>query len=512
MGTEREIRSGGLKGNFDKLKSVIRCFKPEESKIVRHYLVLGHTEQYGGKTIALYDFLLKNQEASIVDAETALGKMSRAGFDMLISRLKEKLCFVLANENLTQRDGAYSKRFQAYFNGKDILKQFHILLARGAQEEANDRLDYIIAISKEFEWYDTLIEAYYLKLEFLKKRSETTIYEDIESRLVYAEFCRKSLYKAKVIYDDFATIKKATAVQGEHIQLAEKCLEQLEELYQRTQSATIEYQKLKVQIEYYHEKELFDKAEQTAQKLLALTNNTPSISQPQTIGVALLYLSYTLIYQGQYAASVNYALLAREKYIPNSLNYAETLELEFFASFYDGKYSKAEKAVRFLLKNGSYPSSSYLKNRRQYLLACVLFAQGFYKEAEIELSTISSITQDKNGFNIGIRILSLLICRMQSDYEMMNAREKAFVKDLERIRKHKAVRKRDLLVFAIIKELAKRNGSFDDVYLRRRSDFDLLQSNHQEYKWKAFSHEMIVFHFWFLTQLKKKQVISKELR
>lgn len=508
MKIEREIKEGGIKGNFDKLKSVIRCFNADELKTVRNYLVFEHAEQFQGKTVGLFDYMVKNRDCELIDASKYLGGISKAAFEMTISRLKEKLCYALANEHITKRSEAFSDRFKAYCESKDVLKQYHILLFRGAQQEALDRLNYVITISQKYEWYDSLIEAYYYKLEYLKVRSEKTMYDEVEGAFVFAEFCRKAEHKAKTIFDDLATRGKAVSSRNENIELHQKCLEQLNKLAEQTQSATITYQKLKVEIGYYHELEDYEQAELKCQQLIALVTNNAAVAQPYIVGIGFLYLADTLIYTGKYADVITYAKLARKQFKPDTVNYGETLELEFFASFYSGNYTKAEKCIRELIESPSYSVSVYLKNRRRYLLACVMFAQGNYKEADLELSTISSITQDKNGFNIGIRILSLLICRMQSDYELLYAREKAFVKDLERIRKHKAIRKRDLVVFAIIKELSKRNGSFEEVYQRRKSDFDMLESKQQEYKWKPFSHEMIVFHKWFLSQLKKKRAIS----
>jgi hypothetical protein len=269
---ERGLNGKNLKSNYEKLQSIIRGLTPDAQKLAHHYILLGHNHKFKGVTVQLFDLLLKEQNIDINQVLISLGGISKHALENRVMRLKEILGYMLVNENLTQKEEYYSPRYQAFFLTKDYLKQYHVLIKIGAVQEAYDKLIWVIQKSKEYEWYDSLIEAYYLQIEYLSKMSDYASIDEIDRQIVYYEFCRRNIRKARLIFDELSHVTQKSASNFDLIAIYDKNIIHLEDLNSKTHSNLIAYQILKLKVNLSNLRKQYGEAEKYSQQLLNLVS------------------------------------------------------------------------------------------------------------------------------------------------------------------------------------------------------------------------------------------------
>jgi hypothetical protein len=484
----RALQSGTTKSNFDKLVSVITALKTDEIKTARNYISFGHHDKFKGAPAMLFDLLIENKDISYETAILRLGNISRTAFDTVVIRLKEKLNYCLVSEFNTMRENGYSLRYQAFFQCKDFTKMIHVLMRRGATQEAYSKILSVIDLSEKYEWYDSLIEANYLLLEYYSLVSEYGTIEEIENKIPFYEYCRKAIIKSKLLYDDLLnTSKKST--EGNSLILYEKTIELISNLYSKTSSGLVYYQLLKIKINYYLQQNNFEEAILKAQELLSHTSNTPSVKQPLTIAVASLHISECLMFQKKYFDALAYIKSARLHLSKGSINYGESLEVEFYCLLYSGQFFQAEDVIRELLDQNHYTVTRYHRNRRSFMLCCALFAQEKYEQAYDVLIEIGYLNKDKAGWNIGIRLMMILLAKLNNDSIRSENILAQWQREVATMRKHIAFTKRDLELFKLLKRLSKTELSWSKFVNSENSIIDKI--NTEEYSWKPASHEII---------------------
>ncbi|MCA6392192.1 MAG: hypothetical protein IM607_12460 [Cytophagales bacterium] len=504
------INSVSLKSNFEKLISVIRAMKPEEVKIASNYILFGHNTKYKGVTGALFDCLLTNPSITADDVRVKLGGISKSALEMAVIRLKEKLNFSLISEFSTLRDGAYSERYQSFFTGKYLIMQYHILYKRGALHEAYDKIQRCVEISKKYEWFDNLIEALYLQIEYLSKISEFNIIDEIEKEIVYFELCRRNERKIRSIYDLILAEDKKITSEIERIEIYRKNIEYIEQIKEGIITSLSKYILLILKVNYSVLTQHFVNAEEYAQKLLSLTSNTPALNQPDLTGIAAIFLAESLIPQRRYAEALNYTWTAKNNFTKYSINYGETLELEYIIQINSGKPQLAAEIACELSDTKNYAVTPYHKNRRLYMWASAEFANGNYTKSNDILMEIGNIHYDKAGWKIGIRLLQLLLFKQLEDYASIDKYLQTWKRDMASMRKHIAMRKRDIRLFNIIYRLLKSVDSWQTFVKSNKDELMELILN-DELKWRPGSHELIDVSLWIYSKGLRKPYSEVQL-
>jgi hypothetical protein len=89
--------------------------------------------------------------------------------------------------------------------------------------------------------------------------------------------------------------------------------------------------------------------------------------------------------------------------------------------------------------------------------------------------------------------------------DLADQRIESLRKHIERTSKMKSIRKRDVVIFRILRHLAMNGFDFKDTWIDKKKDFLLLQSDNADYKWIPRSHELIIFHQWFESKVRLKK-------
>ena len=146
----------------------------------------------------------------------------------------------------------------------------------------------------------------------------------------------------------------------------------------------------------------------------------------------------------------------------------------------------------------------FLSSKRGSLFACLKTIGGDIKGSNELLLDVKEIEKDKEGWNIGKRVLKIINCIESNDLENADLKVLSLEKFIKRILKSRFVRKRDVLIIRILLKLINEGFNFEKVYKQRIKYFELLGGNDPEYAWKIKSPELIIFHEWFKRKVGKE--------
>lgn len=488
-------------GSFDRVKRLISRIAEKDRKVIVNYL--NAFDSGAGKevkTSLLFNFMITEPAATEEKACYALGCKKTNTFQRLVERLREKIGYVLSSELITQRSGEYSKRYRAIFQAIDRLKRAHIYMGKiNLPDEAFFEINKVIELGKTYEIYPQLVEALYLKMNYiitrqLERKNTEALFREIE----FYSKCREAVQNAKKWHNKYVEYGEMNGYRNDFTIQFEQAVNELERDFAVTNSENVAYYYYIIKMEYLQEGGHLKEAEQAGLKLLNLVENSKVVYMPLRMGTSNLLLADNYLYQRRPKKCLEFIMKGRSFYFPNSYNFSLTEEIEFWCKFYSGEYRDAAQHMNSILSNVNYSQSAFIDNKRKYFYACALFACGRLTESARILESIEEIHIDKKGWNVGLRIMSLLITLCYNDREELTIHKlDAFRKHIYSLERLNDLRKRDILIFQLLKDLVKYENSFTKVYKMRKADFDLLEGDNADYAWQIKSHELIIFPIWF---------------
>ena len=140
--------------------------------------------------------------------------------------------------------------------------------------------------------------------------------------------------------------------------------------------------------------------------------------------------------------------------------------------------------------------------KRNLMMAFIKYLQKDYKGAFKYLQKTKEIETDKEGWNLGIRMLNIYLTLSTDKVDLADQRISSMRKHIERTVKQRNMRKRDVVIFRVLSHLSRSGFDFADTWAERQKDFQLLKSDLPDYKWVPRSHELIIFDQWFEAKMK----------
>jgi hypothetical protein len=233
-----------------------------------------------------------------------------------------------------------------------------------------------------------------------------------------------------------------------------------------------------------------------AKEFYRLVSENELLKKDMNLGIANMYISMSHLANRQFEFALKFGKQAKQYFAPKTYNYFHTEELEFYALFFMNDFKGAENLLLDIIQNPSYTRSKYLENKKEYLLACVYFAQERYNESLRLLNSISEIPKDKAGWNLGIKNLGIMLAIVRNDYDATLRLIESYERDLKRIRKSTTLRQRDLLVYKLFRQYAK-TGNAADAIESLGSEFQTLYWMDNDYMQIIPGHELISINEWF---------------
>lgn len=441
----------------------------------------------------------EEEEFFITQLYGAVDENNSNAFRKLLERFIDKMY-----ESLLLDVNIYNTKFTSVFymnviELRKLISIIHVVMARGVpSKEMNRLINRGITLSQRFEKYEELLIFLQFKLlqaGFLEGfYKQKLLYAEIES----VEKKRSAMFESRNLMYKYITDQQHKSIDDykltNEIKLAaERC----RELYEQTKLNNILSDWYILEMQYCHFTLDYQRAEILQLELIRYIFNSPALYQKNRLCDNFTNLAITQMYLYKFENALN-SINAAMKYAPmviESQNYYND-QLSFIY-LYTKNYDKALRVLKDLMKNTKFGSADTQISLRQYKLACTYFLVKDFKKCFLELQATSEIENDRDGWNIGVRMLQIFLTLETEKIDLADKKIENLRKHIERTVKMKSIRKRDVVIFRLLTHLSRSGFDFKEVWEERQKDFRLLRSDDPEYRWMPRSHELILFDQWF---------------
>ncbi|MFN0188899.1 MAG: hypothetical protein ACKVQV_09365, partial [Bacteroidia bacterium] len=215
-------------------------------------------------------------------------------------------------------------------------------------------------------------------------------------------------------------------------------------------------------------------------------------------------LAYTQFYLNKYEEAYLNALKATTEYLEQDFVLNINREACVFALIYLNRYTEAESWLAKMLSSGSDGNSPEQLSKRHLMMGVLKYLQNDFKGAFKHLQFTKEVETDREGWNLGIRMLNIYLTLSTEKVDLADQRINAMRKHIERTSKMRNLRKRDIIIFRILSHLSRSGFDFKETWEERKKDFALLRSRTPDCFWVPRSHELIIFDQWFEAKMNNK--------
>jgi len=493
-----------VSGFFNRLRS-------HERKTFRRFLDLHEdSSQVDSKSVLLYDLLNENPNVEEEDAVNKIyGKSSDdqlSAFHKLLERFRDKMYESNFLDVNLYRSEINSPYFMGLMETKKLIGISYNIIARGVSEKEMLRiLNRGIKLSLKFELYDELIV--FLNLKFLLNSgfSKSVNPEELIAEMKVAQEKKNAINLGQLYLSRF--IKHEQYKSSHNLSLLSEmkfACDELESAFNTTGLWNVYYCYCQLKLQYLHYTDDYSQAENLLYSLIKALLEQPALKQYTRIAEGYTNLAFTQTYLYKYKEAIENTRMAMSfpGLQPRDRNYYR--EAKSMLNIYLGNYNESAELLQEILDEGEVGNAVEEVSRRKYLLAVNKFLQGKFKESNRLLQDTKEIEGEKEGWNIGIRMLQIFLTLETEKIDLADQRIESLRKHIERTIKMKSVRKRDVVIFRLLRSLAMSGFNFKEVWEDRKKDFVLLRSNDPDYRWIPRSHELILFDQWFESKVRHR--------
>ncbi|MBI1288052.1 MAG: hypothetical protein GC178_10810 [Flavobacteriales bacterium] len=500
-----------MKG-LEQLRSIHFMMDRNEKVALRNYLNCFESRKKGHKprSVILLDLLEKYEDDKKVLLLLKKKIPSEDARRMVIMRLREKMLASLSLDINVSREENYDE--QARVRATVVLGKLQsgLLLGRGQRKFGFFVLDRAIENAVQYEFYDDLVEMLSMKRQLVKAYtgSDQAFYDLVSEIEEYAKK-RDAANLAKQYFEEitmrygFKGLSRLPA-DPKQLEFLKERIDNLQDAFEKTGSATVGYYYFFLLVEYHQLQNNLAESSESLSNLAQILENNPAIRRKVRLASVHLNLGANELWRHHFAEAKKEFETSLTYIRENTRNHAVITELLFYSLFYAGKMAEAEQVLETIVESKHVDQSEFRKAVRSYLLACVSFAKGEFRKVNLRLANSHHIGKDKEGWNIGSRVLSIMLAieREKHDYadsQIVNLRQfmREGLKGIE-------VRQRDKLILELLVELRKKSYDFQEVAEAKKEILQQLYLDNIETGWLLQTPEMICFHTWFTDKLEER--------
>lgn len=494
-----------MKG-LEQLRSIHFMMDKNERAALRNYLVGFESRKKGHKpkSLILLDLMEKYEDdgkvLQLLKKKIPSGDAQR----MVMIRLREKMLASLSLDFNLVRDENYDEQAQARADVILGKLQGGLLLGRGQRKLGFYVLDRSISKAKEYEFFDDLVDMLSMKRQLVKAFTgkDKAFYDLIVEIEKYAK-CRDAANLSKQYFEEitmrygFKGLSRLPVDQSQLTFLKER-IDQLKSSFQNTESATVGYYYYFLLVEYHQLQSNLEDASSALSNLISLLEDNPSIRRKVRLASMHLNLGANDLWRYRFDEAKSEFETSLTFVRQNTRNHAVITELLFYSLFYSGKLDEAESVLESIVESKNIDQGDFRRAVRSYLLACVSFAKGDFRRVTSRLSESHHIGQDKEGWNVGSRVLEIMLAIERKNYDYADSQIVNLRQFMREGLKGIEIRKRDKLILEVLVELRKKSYDFQLVVNQKTEVLQQLFSEDLEIGWLLQTPEMICFHTWFM--------------
>lgn len=438
----------------------------------------------------MWEYLVEHPDASYPDFKKEVFDQStedavRKNLERLRDKLYESL---LLDVNLNRRS-EWSASERAKYDSKKLLLKSRMAYSKSIETTTLYYLDKTIKLARKFELLEDWIEALTLKITFISTRRLKINAGKFEKEREKVSYIRDKFISSQAIRQEIISLSNNRSQIKKNLKRMEVLLKEVETYYQKTASPIIGRQLYYSHLALDEVKTDWEAAYQHCLALSQLIDNSPSINNPRELATTQLNMTFFLTLNHDFEDALDALEGIYASIDANGKLYLNALEFQFLNLFYSNRFEDALKTLESLREIESAQGSVELQSKWYYWEACVYFMQGFYKHANKALFETQEIEKDKEGWNLAVRMLRILIYIEMENTDIADSEIENFRRYLEQ----RNLTKRTKLQVELLKRLRYSAFDFDET---ARMMAKVREELKQE-AWEPFSPELILLEQWF---------------
>lgn len=495
-----------------RVRGILFMMDANERQVLRNYLQCFESRKKGHKpkTLALLQLLEKYADDDRVRLLFSKKVLTEDARRMVLARLEEKMLASLTLDMNIIRPENYDDIAQARATVSQGKIAAQLLVARGQRDAGLRLLERSIALAKNYELFHDLVEMLIILQQHRPTKTPKTELQVLREQVTQYSFIRDAEVKARTYFDEvtrqygFKGLSHIV-VESERIAFIESRMLELKAAFQATNAATIGYYYYLLLIELHQLQGQLEDASMRLIDFAQMVEHNPAIRNRIRLATAYANLGENEMRMHRFNEAAAYIKDSLAHLRENSRNHGLMSEYLFYAQFYSGKLNEAKVTLDALITNLKIDQSDFRKAVRSYLMGCVQFCLGKHGNVSKFLTRSQTIAQDKDGYNIGARLLNILNAIERDDFDfadslIINLRQ--FVREgLKGIE----LRSRDRRIVEILVELRKESYDFRQVAQTKQQALAALREKDSTDAWRVQTPELICFHTWFAGKIEGKK-------
>lgn len=444
----------------------------------------------------LFELVMRHEEKEeAFYAQKLYGTQPNNTFRVTKSRLKRMLENVLLNDK--SLSGYDSESINIQLQCRKKLLQGKILLGRGAYLGSKNLLLQVIASAQKYDLYTELFEAELLLYRYYGIRDSVKEFEKRTDKLLAENQQQALINEALILYHSVSNLLLHQTLEPQKQEEVRSTVSRIQHIYEETQHPTTRHVHYLSQIYFLQEVRQFEEALVYCQKYLDLLQSGKNKTSSQRVASAYVQLAIVSLQLGNLTDAQNYLEEVFKRYNPEEMNYLAALELAFLIAFKSQQYEVAQKQIEISFEHPQFQASKLLAAKWHYFHACLLFSQANYQEAYLKLNDTSPLLADKQGMNLYIRLLEIMIMYELGHYDLMETKILNMRQFVKRTRKEERNSRPSLLI-QLLMSWYKNQYNFAEIYAQAQAEIDSLSQLHSADAFRNSGFELIKFEEWIL--------------
>lgn len=486
------------------LQILLSKLNTEERKQLQKILQSRKSEQDGNKTLKLVGILLEEKKINHSDIQVMLyGKENYMAFNKICSRLKEKILDVILLDPCILSSN-YSKRNEVLFSVKKKIIQADILNLKGLRDDADSVIKKMILLSKEYEMYDLVIQALQIREKFAIIRKLNKEIQKIKFEILQYNDKHLSLLNAQSQFNFMMNKISSISNKINYKFELQSTIEALESSVILYQSSIVKYYCLILSTELFQINNEFKKADSALDKAIEILSKK-SVYTNNRMGAILLSKSDNYLRMFDFSKSIEYGQMSNIYFPNNKFNKSLVVENNFFCNLYTGNLDLAFEDIKSLVNMTLTNITSTVLNKYKYFEGVVFFLQENFDECLACFNDLKEIEKDKDGWNINIRILTIMALIERKDYEAAELQIENLKSFFKRVSKKSVLGKRYGAIIKIFVILENNAYNFKTIRLLNNQSFVKMINMDEGYEWQIKGPELIAFEAWISSKQENTQ-------
>lgn len=450
------------------------------------------------KKLELFTLIVSGKAKNDKEASILLYKSPpNSAFSHVKRRLKKDLLnFILLQDSEAR---GVSKRIQVEVECRRMVLQGQLLFYRGIYGEGEKILNNALNLAEEYEMFADVLLIRNLLRSSIGFRKGPDMFEKYSGNMDYHYKELGKWLKARQYYYQIALPNEfQTNKMSESKDIGAKIIHDLEKIDDTGSSQRFTFWKLTSKVYYFNLDKNFKEAEVHADKLLALIPEGSIMRTRSNYAGILKDVVHIHINLGNYDRAVSHAEEAVNTFNKGMTNELRAMDYLFFAHLRNNDYKNAGITIEKALQHKQINAGNKLiKARWLFFYANLEYLNGNHKKAAQSLRTNDHITSDKSGWNLGCRLLEMMIDMEENDLFLVDYKLKNFNRLLSPKNTETENIERARLISKVIRLFIKHRGDFNETFEVAKNEIQALEDGEGQLFWDPMGYEVIRFDEWF---------------